>query len=123
MRHLLAALLATSALVFSALPASAQDAVAGKRVFSQCGMCHQVGPTARSISAPALNNLFGRVAGSVEGYRYSDTMKESRLTWDEDTFRKYIKDPQAMVPESTMYFGGIKDPKRVEDLIAFLKQF
>jgi cytochrome c len=123
MHRLPASLLAASAVALSsALPASAQDAAAGKRVFNQCGMCHQVGPTARSISAPVLNGLFGRVAGSVEGYRYSDAMKGSGLTWDEDTFREYVKDPQAIVPGSMM-FARLEDQKRIEDLIAYLKQF
>ncbi len=113
----------TAALILSsALPAFAQDATAGKRIFSQCGMCHQVGPTARSVTAPALNGLFGREAGSVSNYRYSEAMKASGLVWDEDTFREYIKDPQAMVPGSTMFFR-LEDEKRIADLLAYLKQF
>jgi cytochrome c len=106
----------------ASLPASAQDATAGQRVFTQCGTCHQVGPTARSITAPVLNDIFGRVAGSVEGYRYSEAMKGSGITWDEETFRTYIKDPQALVPGSMMFFK-LEDEKRIDDLIAFLKQY
>ncbi len=48
--------------------------------------CHQVGPV--------LNGLFGRAAGSVEGYTYSPANKNSGLTWDEATFRDYIQNPR-----------------------------
>jgi cytochrome c len=67
--------------------------------------------------------VVGRKAGSVEGYNYSDANKESGITWDEATLAEYIKDPRGKVPETKMVFAGIKDDKRVKDLIAYLKQY
>ncbi|MGB9167039.1 MAG: hypothetical protein WCC41_21760, partial [Rhodomicrobium sp.] len=46
-----------------------------------------------------------------------------RLTWDEATFREYIKDPKAKVPGTKMAFAGLKDEQKVNDLVAYLKQF
>lgn len=103
--------------------ALAQDASAGEKVFAQCRACHQVGETAKNAVGPVLNGLFGRPAGSVEGYAYSEANKKSGLTWDEATFRDYIKDPKAKVPGTKMVYAGLKDEKRVDDLIAYLKQF
>ena len=101
----------------------AQDAASGEKVFAQCRACHQVGENAKNAVGPVLNGLFGRHSGSVEGYAYSPANKNSGLTWDEATFRDYIKDPRAKIPGTKMIYAGVKDEQRVTDLIAYLKQF
>lgn len=103
--------------------AQAQDAAAGEKVFLQCRACHQVGPTAKNQIGPVLNGLFGRKAGHVEGYAYSEANKNSGLTWDEATFRDYIRDPKAKIPGTKMVYAGVKDEKKVGDLIAYLHTF
>ena len=103
--------------------AQAQDAAAGEKTFAQCRACHQVGETAKNAVGPVLNGLFGRKAGTVEGYAYSPANKNSGLTWDEATFRDYIKDPRAKIPGTKMIYAGVKDEQRVTDLVAYLKQF
>jgi cytochrome c len=103
--------------------AHAQDAAAGQKVFTQCRACHQVGETAKNAAGPKLNGLFGRKAGTVEGYKYSKANMESGITWDETTFREYIKNPKAKIPGTKMAYAGIKDDKKIDDLIAYLKEF
>jgi cytochrome c len=110
-------------LLASAGAAQAQDAAAGEKVFAQCRACHQVGPNAKNAVGPVLNDLFGRTAGSVEGYNYSPANKNSGITWDEATFSEYIKNPRAKIPGTKMIYAGLKDEKRINDLIAYLKQF
>ncbi len=118
-----------SALIFSALGTGAVfaqeagDAAAGEKVFLQCRACHQVGPTAKNMVGPALNGLFGRHSGTVPGFAYSDANKNSGIVWDEAVFREYIKDPRKKIPNTKMVFVGIKDEKKISDLIAYLKQF
>jgi cytochrome c len=108
---------------FSPTIVQAQDVAAGEKVFAQCRACHQVGPTAKNAVGPVLNGLFGRKAGTVEGYNYSPANKNSGITWDEATFSEYIKDPKAKVPGTKMVYAGLKDEQRIKDLIAYLKQF
>jgi cytochrome c len=103
--------------------AQAQDAAAGEKVFLQCRACHQVGDAAKNAVGPVLNGLFGRKAGMVEGYTYSSANKNSGITWDEATFQEYIKDPRAKIPGTKMVYAGLKDEKRINDLIAYLHQF
>lgn len=103
--------------------AQAQDAAAGEKVFAVCKACHQIGETAKNSVGPELNGLIGRHSGSVASYNYSAANKNSGLTWDEATFREYIKDPKAKIPGTKMVFAGLKDDKKIDDLIAFLKQF
>lgn len=116
-------MIALALLVSFAGPAGAQEAAAGEKVFAQCRACHQVGEKARNGVGPVLNGLFGRTAGSVPGFNYSEANKKSGVVWDEATFAEYIKNPRAMMPGTKMAFAGIKDEQRVKDLIAFLKQF
>jgi cytochrome c len=103
--------------------ASAQDVAAGEKSWAKCRACHQVGETAKNTVGPRLNGLFGRVAGTVEGYNYSAANKSSGITWTEETFAKYIQDPRAFMPGNKMAFAGIKNEKEIADLTAFLKQF
>jgi cytochrome c len=103
--------------------AQAQDAAAGEKVFTQCRACHQVGESAKNAVGPVLNGLFGRHSGSVEGYNYSPANKNSGITWDEATFKEYIQNPRAKIPGTKMVYAGLKDEQRINDLVAYLKQF
>ena len=109
--------------IFAIAPGYAQDAASGEKIFAQCKTCHQIGENARNAVGPVLNGLFGRKAGMIEGYSYSPANKNSGITWDEATFREYIKDPKAKVPGTKMTFPGLKDPKQIDDIVAYLKQF
>ena len=117
------AVLISITMAFSPTIVQAQDAAAGEKVFAQCRACHQVGENAKNAVGPHLNGLFGRAAGSVEGYTYSPANKNSGITWDEAVFKEYIQNPRAKIPGTKMIYAGLKDEKRIDDLIAYLKQF
>jgi cytochrome c len=103
--------------------ACAQDAAAGEKVFAVCKACHQIGENAKNGVGPVLNGIIDRKAGSVAGYSYSQANKNSGITWDDATFREYIKDPKAKVPGTKMIYAGLKDEQKTNDLVAFLKQY
>ena len=97
------------------------DAAAGEKVFNKCKACH-VADEPQNRVGPHLVGLFGRQAGSVEGFKYSDAMKESGVTWDEKTIAEYIADPRGYIKGNRMAFVGLKDEEDIEDLIAYLKE-
>ncbi len=102
------------------------DAEAGARVFKSCKSCHQVGEGARDRIGPALNGIFGRAAGSVEGFRYSTGMQRENadgLVWTWETLDAYIENPRALVSKTRMSFRGLKDPQKRADLLAYLRLF
>jgi cytochrome c len=103
--------------------AHAQDVAAGEQSFKKCLPCHSVGEDAKNKVGPALNGLDGRHSGSVPDYSYSESNKNSGITWSEATFKDYIKDPRAKIPNTKMIFPGIKNEKEAGDLWAYLKQF
>jgi cytochrome c len=120
---LLATIVAVAA---GAQTATAQDATAGERVFAQCRACHQIGETARNGVGPQLNGLFGRTAGSVPGYSYSEAYKRPEVAskvWSEENFSAYIRDPRGVTPGTRMVYAGLKQDGQIRDLVAFLRQF
>lgn len=102
---------------------AAGDAAAGEKVFAKCKACHQVGEGAKNAVAPQLNGLSGRKAGAVEGYNYSDADKNSGITWDEASFKEFIKNPKAKIPGTKMIFQGLANEKDQDDVWAYLTQF
>jgi len=120
MKRFLIAALSVAALSGTAL---AQDLEAGEGSFRKCAPCHSVGEDAANKVGPVLNGLDGRKAGVVEGFSYSDANKNSGISWNEETFKEYIRDPRAKVPGTKMIFAGIKSDKEVTDLWGYLKQF
>ena len=118
---------ATAALLAAPHLAMAQevegDPEAGQRVFNQCRACHQVGENARNLVGPQLNGLFGRQAGSVEGYSYSQAFQGLDKVWDHENFAVYIRDPRGVTPGTKMVFAGLRNDQQIADLIAYLDQF
>lgn len=103
--------------------AHAQDVDAGKRAFNKCLACHAIGPGAATKVGPELNGVIGRKAGSVAGYNYSDANKNSGITWTEEEFAAYIRNPQGVIKGTKMTFAGLKSDKEIADITAFLKTF
>ncbi len=69
---------------------------------------------------PSLFGIVGRETGSVAGYSYSTGNKNAHLTWDDATLNKYLESPRDVVPGTKMTYGGLKDPTKRADLIAYL---
>jgi len=101
----------------------AQDVEAGESSFKKCLPCHDIGDDARNKVGPVLNGLAGRKSGTVEAFSYSDANKNSGITWDEATFKDYIKDPRAKIPGTKMIFPGIKNEKEADNLWAYISHF
>src|SRR6478752_8816954 len=120
-----------AAVAFFALsaPALAQgDATKGKAAFAKCGICHQVGPGAKTLVGPELNGVVGRKAASVADYAamYSPGMKKlgaGGWVWTDENIDKWIANPKALIPDSPMAlaFPGVPDAGERADIIAYLK--
>lgn len=118
------AIAAAASFIAAAGPVQAQDAAQGKAVFNTCRACHAVGPGARNKAGPQLNGIVGRKAAAAAGFNYSDAMKEraaAGLVWTEANLAAYLESPDAFIPGGVMAFGGVKEPGKLNDLIAYLK--
>lgn len=126
MRWLLISSLVLALSGASAWAAEQGDPERGAKMFRKCKSCHMVGPDARNRVGPHLNELFGRQAGSVEGYDYSEDLAREGadgLTWTVEKLHIYIENPKALVSQTFMNFRGMKDENDRRDLLAFLRQY
>ena len=74
-------------------------------------------------NGPNLHRIFGKVAGKQDGFAYySDTFKAARFVWTPQLMYRWLENPTAMFPDSSMMSLGVPDPQRRADLIAFLQQ-
>ncbi len=97
------------------------DATAGKKVFNKCKACHALEAGKKKIG-PSLHGVFGRKAGSVDGFKYSKAMKVSDIVWDEESLEKFLAKPKTFLPGTKMVFAGLKKDDQRENLIAYLIQ-
>ncbi len=108
--------------LFSA-PSFAGDAASGEKVFVKCKACHAVEPDVSKIG-PSLYGVMGRKAGSLESFPgFSDAMKSSGITWDEEALKEFLKSPLSNMKGTKMAFMGLKSEEELEDVIAYLAQF
>jgi cytochrome c len=103
----------------SALLANA-DAGQGKRQFIFCQACHTTNMGGANKVGPNLSGVVGRAAGQAEGFVYSAALTDAGLTWDAAALDKWIENPAAMVPGTTMVFAGIRDAEQRANLVAYL---
>ena len=107
------------AVAAGAAPAPAPADVAhGEAIYARCQACHAL---AYDRTGPRHCGLFGRRAGSVKDFAYSDAMKRSNMVWDEKTLDRFLANPLKAIPGTAMGYAGVADSKERADLIAYLK--
>jgi cytochrome c len=96
----------------------AQSPASQKELFEKrCGGCHALD---RDKEGPQLNGVYGRKAGSVESFHYSDALKKSRIVWTEEALEQWLTDPDKLVPDNDMPFH-VEKPDERRAIIAYLK--
>lgn len=127
MRHLIRlAVVAASVVAVGKVAAQEADPLRGEGLWRRCSACHEIGPGARNKVGPHLNDLFGRTAGTLDGYRYSKAMIDAGaegLEWQDDTLTAFLERPKTFVRKTRMTFPGFRDAQDRIDLIAFLKPY
>lgn len=104
-----------------AAPAAAAASSGGAPAsFAQCAACHSTVPGKHGIG-PSLAGVYGTKAGEIPGYTFSPALKASGLTWDDATLDKWLAGPMKLVPGTKMTYGGMGDPAKRAEMIAYLK--
>jgi len=136
-RMKLAILSAIASAAFATPLLAAGDAAKGEADFKKCKACHSItGADGTDIVkggkvGPNLFGVVGRAAGSVEGFSYSNVMKEAGekgLVWTEESLIAYLPDPSKFLEETSGDSSGkskmsFKLPKGAEDMAAYLASF
>jgi cytochrome c len=94
------------------------DVVQGKKLFRRCAACHLMD---RNFYGPTLVGAFGRKAGAVGGFPYSEAMLASGWVWDEQALDRFFADCRKALPGTRMIFVKMPDAQDRADIIAYLK--
>ena len=95
----------------------------GEKQFARkCSVCHTLVADSKRRAGPTLYKLFGRRAGSLQDYKYSDTLIQSEIVWNaESIHRLFTEGPDVVLPGTKMPIQRMKSSKDRVDLINFLK--
>jgi cytochrome c2 len=103
-----------------ATAAQAQTPPDGKTLFRRrCGTCHSTEP-GLNLAGPSLAGLIGRKVATVTGAIYSPAMKGHGGVWTVANLDKYLADPQAVVPGTSMTFA-LPDEAERKTILAYLE--
>ncbi len=96
----------------------------GERQFARkCSICHSLTPDDQRRAGPTLHGIFGRKAGTLPEYFYSDTLQDSDIIWDDETINALFDlGPDHYIPGSKMPMQRIAAEQDRNDLIAFLRR-
>lgn len=113
--------MATQPRSFLADPAGMDN---GERQFARkCSICHTVTPDGQRRAGPTLHGIFGRRAGSLPGYRYSQILDGSDIIWSDETIDALFDlGPDHFIPGSKMPMQRITGAQDRADLIAYLRR-
>lgn len=109
---LCAALLAVQA-------AAGQDAGRGALLYEQrCSACHSLDA---DRTGPQHRGVFGRRAGSVDGFAYSPALRRATIVWNGETLDAWLRNPEALIPGQRMGYSVAEAGDRA-DIVAYLRQ-
>ena len=102
----------------SAAPAD-EDRVAFN---NSCRTCHSLKAGDNRLG-PSLHGIMGAKAGQSTGYAYSQSLRQSGVTWNEATLDRWIENPEAVIPNNNMKpYGGLADAAVRKKIVEFLKK-
>lgn len=95
----------------------------GERQFMRkCSICHSLDPAPSRKAGPTLRGVFGRPAGTVADYPYSETLTGSDIIWNEQSIDALFDlGPDHYIPGSKMPMQRITRAEDRQDLIKFLR--
>jgi cytochrome c len=95
----------------------------GERQFARkCSICHALTADGGRKAGPTLFKVFGRQAGTLPGYPYSETLLGSDIIWSAETINQLFLDgPDHYIPGSKMPMQRIVGPQDRDDLIDYLR--
>jgi cytochrome c len=99
------------------------DTRRGAEVFAnECGVCHAVAKGTMGMMGPNLSGVYGRKSGSLEGFSYSQAMRDKDVSWQAENIAQLITQPQAFVPGTYMPYMGLASADDRQAVVCFLKE-
>jgi cytochrome c len=96
------------------------DPAHGASLFLQCRACHSVVRGAPNAVGPNLWGVVGSKAGARPGFAYSASLTQTGITWEPRMLDRWLTQPTAVAPGTTMAFQGVASAQSRADIIAYL---
>jgi cytochrome c len=93
---------------------------AGAATFKSCNACHSPDKGGANKVGPALWGIVGRSQGAAEGFNYSAGLKAKGGNWTAENLVAFLNNPKGYIAGTKMIYGGITDPEKLADLLAYL---
>lgn len=97
-------------------------AAKGKIVFLKCRSCHTLKKGAVHLTGPNLHGFYDAKAGTREGYAYSDVLKSSGVTWNDEAMDAWLEQPTKSIPGTKMVFAGLPKKEDRDAVMAYLRE-
>lgn len=101
---------------------TAADTKWGERLAMQCRACHALEENGATLLGPTLYGVFGRHAGGVPGFDYSQALTSATFVWTPAVLDAWLAAPSQFLPGNRMAFAGIQNAGDRNALIAYLLQ-
>lgn len=101
---------------------AAMDATRGAKVFKKCTSCHNADNGGADGTGPNLWNIIGATAGAKGGFKYSNALASSGITWSYEELDGFLAKPTKYVSGTNMNFVGLKKEKDRAAVIELLRQ-
>jgi cytochrome c len=102
-------------------PAMAMDLEAAQKQFvTSCGVCHTLGAGEPHRQGPNLHDVYGRTAGTLPDFKYSEALNAGDWSWTAETLDPWLENAQAAHPGTTMNYRQ-RDPEKRALIIELLK--
>lgn len=75
----------------------------------KCLKCHAFSASNPSSFAPSLKGIMGKKVASDDFDRYTSELKGKDFIWSQDLLKKYLLDPQSLVPGTAMPNLGLSE--------------
>ena len=108
--------------VLASLPApyNAADLANGEKQFGKCRSCHTIEAGGPNRTGPNLHGVFGRKAGTLPKFAYSDVLVQAGWIWDQSKLDGWLANPREFLPGTKMSFAGLADADDRRDVIGYL---
>lgn len=104
----------------------AADPGLGRELASEkCDQCHKIRSDDEVVVDPrqglSLVGVYGRPIGSVEGFEYSDALKEAKGVWTEDLLYSFAVNAMLTIPGTRMRWHDGWSDEEVAHIVAYFK--
>ena len=96
-----------------------EDGIRGAEKY--CVVCHTFEEGGKVVYGPNLFGIAGQPAAAFEGFRYSEALRNSGLTWTDSNLIGFLANPEQFVEGTTARFPGLKSAKQRADILAYMK--